>query len=159
MRYFIQFSYFGQAYHGWQKQPNAVTVQAVLEDALSKLVGEKVNTTGAGRTDTGVHAKIMYAHFDMAATKDTKKLTERLNAFLPDDIAVQDIFKVDAEAHSRFNATERTYEYYICNNKNPFYKDSAYYVHQTLDLERMNRAASLLIGKKANMSRTMLIPS
>ena len=104
--------------------------------------------TGAGRTDTGVHAKIMYAHFDIAAMKDINELNHRLNAFLPDDIAVQGIFEVGVAAHARFDATERTYEYYICSSKNPFYKDSAHYIHHKLDLERMNQAASLLIGKK-----------
>lgn len=148
MRYFIQFSYFGQAYHGWQKQPNAITVQEVLEGALSKLIREKVNMTAAGRTDAGVHAKIMYAHFDANSIKAINDLAHRLNAFLPDDIAVQQITDVDPEAHARFDATKRTYEYWICNSKNPFYKDTAHYIHHKLDVERMNQAASLLIGKK-----------
>ncbi len=146
MRYFIQFSYFGQAYHGWQNQPNAITVQEVLEDALSKLVREKTSMMGAGRTDAGVHAKVMYAHFDMDIIPDIPDLINRLNAFLPDDISVKKILEVKEEAHARFDAIQRTYEYWVCNNKNPFYKDSAYYVHLKLDLDLMNEAAALLIG-------------
>ena len=148
MRYFIQFSYFGQAYHGWQNQPNAITVQEVLEDALSKLVREEISMMGAGRTDTGVHAKVMYAHFDMDFIPDIPDLVHRLNAFLPDDIAVQQIIEVTQEAHARFDATQRTYEYWICNNKNPFFKDSAHYIHLKLNLTLMNQAAALLIGKQ-----------
>lgn len=148
MRYFIQFSYFGQAYHGWQNQPNAITVQEVLEDALSKLVREKISMMGAGRTDTGVHAKVMYAHFDMDFIPDIPDLVHRLNAFLPDDIAVQQIIEVTQEAHARFDATQRTYEYWICNNKNPFFKDSAHNIHLKLNLTLMNQAAALLIGKQ-----------
>ena len=147
MRYFIQFSYFGQAYHGWQNQPNAITVQEVLEDALSKLVREEISMMGAGRTDTGVHAKVMYAHFNMDFVSDIPDLVYRLNAFLPDDIAVQQIIEVTQEAHARFDATQRTYEYWICNDKSPFCKDSAHYVHLKLDLDLMNTAAALLIGK------------
>jgi tRNA pseudouridine38-40 synthase len=148
LRYFIQFSYFGKAYHGWQKQPNAITVQEVLEDALSKLLREEVITTGAGRTDAGVHAKIMYAHFDIAVIKNPNDLVYRLNAFLPDDIAVQNIIEVGPEAHARFDATQRTYEYWIYTEKNPFYKDASHYIYKKLDLSRMNQGASLLIGKK-----------
>lgn len=148
MRYFIQFSYFGQAYHGWQNQPNAITVQEVLEGALTKLVREKVSMTGAGRTDAGVHAKEMYAHFNMDLIKDIPDLVHRLNAFLPDDIAVQQIIQVNPEAHARFDAVERTYEYWICNVKSPFYRDSAHYIRQKLNIDLMNQAAELLVGKR-----------
>lgn len=148
MRYFIQFSYFGKAYHGWQNQPNAVTVQEVLEETLSKLVRKKIRMTGAGRTDAGVHAKEMYAHFDMDFIKNIPDLVHRLNAFLPDDIAVLQIIQVEEEAHARFDATERTYEYWVCNVKNPFYKDNAHYVRRDLNLDLMNQAATLLIGRK-----------
>lgn len=145
MRYFIRFSYFGKRYHGWQNQPNGVTVQQVLEQALSQLLTVSVSLTGAGRTDAGVHAKEMYAHFDGESIADTQNLTYRLNAFLPDDIAVQDIFRVPDRVHTRFDALERTYEYWIVQEKNPFLRDSAHYVRQSLDVGRMNEAAGILL--------------
>ncbi|MFS4456109.1 tRNA pseudouridine(38-40) synthase TruA [Maribacter sp. 2304DJ31-5] len=148
MRYFIQFSYFGQAYHGWQNQPNAVTVQSVLEDTLSKLLRSKIEVVGAGRTDAGVHAKEMFAHFDFDKIDNGTELIYRLNSFLPKDIAVQKIIEANNDAHARFAAASRSYEYWVCNHKNPFYKDTAHFVKQELDLEAMNRAAILLMGRK-----------
>lgn len=145
MRYFIQFSYFGKAYHGWQNQPNAITVQEVLEKALSTLLREKVEVTGAGRTDTGVHAKEMFAHFDFDNIHDRAELIYRLNAFLPEDIAVQHIHRMKPEAHARFDAVERSYEYWLVREKNPFYTDHAHLVKYPLDMGAMNRAASLLL--------------
>ncbi len=148
MRYFVSFSYFGKHYHGWQKQPNAITVQEILEDALSRLLGESILIIGAGRTDTGVHAKQMCAHFDFSILTDLDHLTYRLNAFLPKDIAVQSIVKVKDEAHVRFDATARTYEYWIVQDKNPFYLYHAYYVKHPLAIEKMNEAAQVLLGYK-----------
>lgn len=148
MRYFIEFSYFGKAYHGWQKQPNAITVQEVLEDAMSKLLRNKTDLVGAGRTDTGVHARQMFAHFDYENIYDLQELIYRLNAFLPSDISVIDIKKVQPDAHARFHALQRTYEYYIVTKKNPFLNDSAHYIFQELDMAKMNEAAELLLGKK-----------
>ncbi len=148
MRYFIQFSYFGKAYHGWQNQPNALTVQEVLEHALSKLLKVPVSLMGAGRTDTGVHAKQMFAHFDYEGMDNIPELIYRLNSFLPTDIAVQKIFEVSTEAHARFHATSRTYAYYISKTKNPFCVDSTYFVKQELDIQQMNSAAQLLLGKQ-----------
>lgn len=148
MRYFIQFSYNGKAYHGWQNQPNAITVQQVLEEALSTLLRKKVTMMGAGRTDAGVHAKAMFAHFETLEISNTTDLIFRLNAFLPDDIAVQKIFEVNADAHARFDATARTYEYWITQEKNPFFTDYAHYVKQELDVKKMNEAAALLIDYK-----------
>lgn len=145
MRYFIRFSYFGKAYHGWQNQPNAITVQEVLEKALSTLLREKIEVVGAGRTDTGVHAKEMFAHFDFDSISDLEELTYRLNAFLPDDIAIQEIKKVKADAHARFDAVERAYEYWVVQQKNPFYFDFAHLVTQNLDVASMNIAASYLL--------------
>ena len=145
MRYFIVFSYLGKSYHGWQNQPNAITVQEVLEDSLTKLIGEPIAVTGAGRTDAGVHAKEMFAHFDFEEELDLTDLVYRLNAFLPEDIATQDIFNVLDDAHARFDAYERTYEYWITQKKNPFYKDSAHYVKLPLDLAAMNEAATLFL--------------
>ena len=145
MRYFIVFSYFGKSYHGWQSQPNAITVQEVLEDSLSKLLREGITVVGAGRTDTGVHAKQMYAHFDFDGEIKLDDLMFRLNAFLPEDIAVFGIHPVHKDAHARFDATERTYEYWITQRKNPFYLDQAYYVKHALDIDAMNKAAKLIM--------------
>jgi len=145
LRYFVQFSYFGERYHGWQKQPNAVTVQAVLQDAFSKLLRSETPLTGAGRTDAGVHAKQMYAHFDATEITDLADLTYRLNAFLPDAIAVKEITPVHSKAHARFDAIQRTYEYWISQQKNVFLSDRAYYVKQSLHVESMNAAAKLLL--------------
>ena len=145
MKYFIQFSYFGTAYHGWQKQPNAVTVQSVLEDAFSKLLRNGISLMGAGRTDTGVHARQMYAHFDAEPITNVADLVYRLNAFLPDDIAVQKILEVKEDAHARFDATARTYEYWVTQEKNVFLANRAYYVRHPLDVAKMNSAAMLLL--------------
>jgi tRNA pseudouridine38-40 synthase len=144
LRYFIEFSYFGKAYHGWQRQPNALTVQQVLEEAFTTLVGMPVALTAAGRTDTGVHARHMMAHADMAAVEDCAGLVYRLNSLLPDDIAVMQIKSVVPEAHARFDALERTYEYWVVQEKDPFYRDLAYYLRYPLDLDLMNQAAVLL---------------
>ncbi len=144
MRYFIQFSYFGKAYHGWQNQPNAITVQEVLEKAMSTLLRYKVEVVGAGRTDAGVHAKEMFAHFDFGAINDLTELSYRLNAFLPDDIAVQSITTVKDDAHARFDANQRTYEYWLVQEKNPFYFDHAHFVKQPLDVDAMNQSAQFL---------------
>lgn len=148
LRYFIQFSYFGQSYHGWQNQPNAITVQEVLEGVLSKLLRTKIEITGAGRTDSGVHAREMFGHFDCINIEDVTDLLYRINAFLPDDIAVQKIVQVKDDAHARFDALERSYEYWISPTKNPFLKDTAYYVKSSLDLHLMNQACKLLLGKQ-----------
>ena len=148
MRFFIQFSYLGKAYHGWQNQPNALTVQEVLENAMSKILNSPISVMGAGRTDTGVHAKEMYAHFDIEQLTKTPELLFRLNSYLPNDIAVQRIFEVKDDAHARFNATARTYEYHISKTKNPFIMDMAHFIWKDLDLVKMNTAAEFLIGKK-----------
>ncbi|RDY60848.1 tRNA pseudouridine(38-40) synthase TruA [Flagellimonas nanhaiensis] len=144
MRYFIRFSYLGKAYHGWQKQPNAITVQEVLENGLSTLLRSNTEIVGAGRTDTGVHAKEMYAHFDYEPIADKNDLVYRLNAFLPEDISVYGIHKMQENAHARFDAVERTYEYWVVQSKNPFYKDLAHFARYPLDIESMNAAASFL---------------
>jgi len=145
LRYFVQFSYNGKAYHGWQNQPNAVSVQQVLEKAFSTVLRTKIALVGAGRTDAGVHAKQMFAHFEVEGLKDNSDLVYKLNAFLPDDIAVQEIIAVQSEAHARFDATERTYEYWITQHKNPFYIDASYFVKHPLDVVKMNEAAALLL--------------
>jgi len=148
LRYFVQFSYFGKPYHGWQKQPNAITVQQVLEKALSTLLRHPVETVGAGRTDTGVHAKQMFAHFETNDIADRTNLVYRLNALLPKAIAVRRIFEVSDDAHARFDAVSRTYEYWIVQEKNPFYSDRAHFIKHPLDMERMNEGAAVLFTYK-----------
>mgnify|MGYP000545039876 CR=1 FL=1 len=145
MRYFIEFSYFGKGYHGWQRQPNAITVQQVLEETFSTLAGDEISFVAAGRTDTGVHAKQMYAHFESDRIENVVNLIFRLNSFLPDDISVKRIFEVPSEAHARFDAIERTYEYWMVQQKNPFYLDSAHYINRQLDIQKMNEAAKIMI--------------
>ena len=144
MRYFLSLSYFGDAYHGWQRQPNAVTVQEVVVHALSTLLRSPIALVGAGRTDTGVHAREIYAHFDTDA-QVPEDLVHRLNRFLPGDIAVNHLTIVPEEAHARFSAVARTYEYYIVRRKDPFYRDRAYLVTRPLDVEAMNRAAEMIM--------------
>ncbi|MGJ8736487.1 tRNA pseudouridine(38-40) synthase TruA [Zobellia laminariae] len=148
MRYFIEFSYLGKDYHGWQNQPNAITVQEVLEKAFFTLLREPVALVGAGRTDAGVHAKQMFAHFNFDEIKDVQLFVYRLNALLPEAIAVQDIFAVNEHAHARFDAEERTYEYWVLQDKNPFYGDFAHYIKHPLDVDAMNKAAELLLEFK-----------
>src|SRR5690606_1596016 len=144
MRYFIEFSYHGKNYFGYQIQPREITVQQELEKALSTLLREEIKTTGAGRTDTGVHAKKMYAHFD-TETAVEDNLTYRLNSFLPQDIAVSRIFKVRDDLHARFDASFRTYEYYISLAKDPFSQDFSWQIrNRTLDIGKMNEACQIL---------------
>jgi tRNA pseudouridine38-40 synthase len=145
LRFFIELSYNGKAYHGWQNQPNAISVQQVLEHALSKLLQENISIMGAGRTDTGVHASQMFAHFDIEKSFDIPTLLFKLNSFLPNDIAVHDIFQVKDSAHTRFNAISRTYQYKIALKKNPFLYDYAYHIFFPLDVEKMNAACQILL--------------
>ncbi|MGD1945443.1 MAG: tRNA pseudouridine(38-40) synthase TruA [Croceivirga sp.] len=145
MRYFIEFSYHGKAYHGWQNQPNVISVQAVLEKALSTLLRDDIAVLGAGRTDAGVHAKQMFAHFDYTQELDTNKMLLRLNAFLPNDIMVKSLRSVVPEAHARFDATERTYEYWVVREKNPFLYDFAHLVFRPIQISRMNEAANIMM--------------
>ena len=146
MRYFIVFSYDGTNYHGWQEQPNAVTVQQQLNEALATILRTPVVTTGAGRTDTGVHARMMVAHFDTELDV-TADLAEKLNRLLPPDIAVSRVSKVDERAHARFDATSRTYHYDIVTGKDPFNDRFATRIYYNLDFNRMNEAAKYLLGQ------------
>lgn len=146
MRYFIEFSYNGTNYHGWQIQPNAITVQEVLNKNLSLLLKEEIYTIGAGRTDTGVHAKQMYAHFDSSSTFDLQLLAHKLNALLPKDVAIHQIIAVSTDAHARFDATSRTYQYHIHTQKNVFNKDLSWQYLYPLDIFKMNQAAQLLLN-------------
>ena len=142
MRYFIYLSYDGSRYHGWQIQPNGISVQEVLNGALSTLLRQPIEVTGAGRTDAGVNASLMVAHFDTVHQADDE-LVRRLNKFLPQDIAVEKIVPVRADAHARFSATSRTYHYYIVTEKSPF-EPYAYRYPLPLDFEKMNEAAQTL---------------
>ena len=148
MRYFIELSYNGSAYHGWQNQPNALSVQEVTEKVLSTLLKTSISTMAAGRTDTGVHAKQMFAHFDYENDLDATDLVFKLNSFLPKDVVIHDIFKVKEEAHSRFNAISRTYLYRIALKKNAFTNNDTFYVRQTLDIENMMEATKILFQYK-----------
>lgn len=143
MRYFIYLSYDGARYHGWQIQPNGISVQEVLNKALSTLLREPIEVTGAGRTDAGVNASLMVAHFDCQQTTDNGQLTYRLNKLLPPDIVIHKIQQVKDDAHARFSATSRTYHYYIITEKSPF-EPYAYRFPQPIDFDRMNEAAQTL---------------
>lgn len=146
MRYFIKLAYNGTNYHGWQFQPNASSVQETMNKAFSVILNSEVNLMGAGRTDTGVHAKEMYAHFDLEKPFDISNTIHKLNSFLPKDIVIYDIFPVADDAHARFDATKRTYEYHINTFKDAFLQEQSWYFHQKLDLELMNQAAKLLFN-------------
>ena len=145
MRFFIELSYKGTNYHGWQVQPNANTVQAEINKALSLILNAKIEVSGAGRTDAGVHAKQMFAHFDYDAEFDFHTTIIKLNSFLANDIAVCSLFKVRDEASSRFDALSRIYHYNIVQQKSPFNK-TAYFVHKPLDVKQMNLACQFLLG-------------
>ena len=145
MRYFITLSYDGTRFHGWQIQPNGISVQGELQRGLSLLLREEVQITGAGRTDAGVHAKMMVAHFDTELEVDCKQLTYKLNKLLPQDIAVQKIEQVNKELHARFSAISRTYYYYIHTEKSPFYRHYSCELHYPLDFDKMNKAARMLL--------------
>ena len=144
MRYFIEFAYKGTYYHGWQIQPNAISVQQILNQALSIILKIDINLVGAGRTDTGVHAKQMFAHFDFDESIEKDFLIYKLNSYLPKDIAVLDFYKVSNNAHARFNATKRTYEYHIHTQKNAFDSDDSYYFKNNLNIDLMNKACQIL---------------
>lgn len=144
MRYFIEFSYNGKNYFGYQIQPNDISVQEELEKALSTILREPIKTTGAGRTDTGVHAKKMFAHFETEQVL-SNQLKHKMNSFLPADISIKRIFPVRDDFHARFDATFRTYEYYISLEKNPFTQDSAWQLwRRNIDVEKMNEACKIL---------------
>ncbi len=148
MRYFIKLSYNGAAYHGWQIQPDAISVQEVIEKGLSTLLNEKISIMGAGRTDTGVHATEMYTHFDTTVDLEGSNIVYKLNSILPKDVAIHTIFKVDDEAHSRFDALSREYLYRVSLTKNAFTFNNVFFVKQKLDIDKMNKAAKILFEYK-----------
>lgn len=144
-RYFVEFAYHGAAYHGWQKQTNATTVQAIMEDVLSKLLAEETQLIAAGRTDTGVHARQMWAHFDTPEKlSSSEQFAFRLNAFLPADIAVKRVCAVPEDAHARFSATKRSYRYYVHYKKSPFLSDRSWYLRKRPNTDKMDEAAELI---------------
>jgi tRNA pseudouridine38-40 synthase len=146
MRYFVTFSYDGTRYHGWQIRSNGDSVQARLQGALSTLLRQEIGVTGAGRTDAGVHARMMVAHFDYDGALDCTQLAYKLNRLLPYDIAVEKVEPVSEEMHARFSATSRTYHYYIHTTKDPFCRAYSCELHYPLDFQKMNEAGLLLTG-------------
>lgn len=149
MRYFLELSYSGKAYNGWQIQNNAPSVQQTLQEALSTILRVPTGVVGAGRTDTGVHAARYVAHFDADCPLDEpQRFCYHLNAILPGDIAVQDVRRVRDDAHARFDAVEREYKYYVSPRKDPFRREMVYQLIMPLDLNRMNEAAETLLGRQ-----------
>ena len=147
MRYLLELSYNGTNYHGWQIQSNSITVQEVIEKALSVILNQKTQVVGAGRTDAGVHAAYFCLHFDYSNSIDDQKgFIYKLNSYLRSDIYVINILKVSDDFHARFDALTRTYQYKLTTTKNPFLKDQAYYIRKNLDFSKMNLAALKLFN-------------
>ncbi len=147
-RYFIRLAFDGTAYNGWQMQANAISVQQVLQDALSTVLRKGIKITGAGRTDTGVHARQYFSHFDIEtflALDECRQLTQSLNGLLPKDIAVQEVFPVVNGLHARFSAVLRTYEYLMSHHKDPFLVNRAWFNYQHFDVELMNKGAAIMM--------------
>ena len=146
-RYFIELSYKGTSYNGWQIQPNARSVQQTIQEALFMILQEQVKLVGAGRTDTGVHASFYVAHFDTMSSNDLsdKNFSYHLNLILPKDIAIQKVYQVSEDIHARFSAKSREYKYYIQTRKNSFTVDTAMVLTMSLNIENMQKAASLLL--------------
>ena len=144
-RYFIYLAYNGKEFCGWQIQPNGISVQATIEQALSVLLQMPIAITGAGRTDAGVHARMMVAHADLPLNmEEIPNLLERLNGILPKSIVIDKIIPVNSDAHARFDALSRTYQYYITDRKNPFQYELMYKVKKMPDISKMNEAAAIL---------------
>ena len=149
MRFFLEFSYAGTHYHGWQRQPNALSVQEVVEEALSTLLKKETPLVAAGRTDAGVHARQMFAHFDSnGKAGEEQSLVCQLNQFLPNDLVIHSLRAVKTDAHARFDAISRTYEYHISKEKTAFENDLHYQINKPLDFELMNAAAQILLEYK-----------
>jgi tRNA pseudouridine38-40 synthase len=144
MRYFLRLSFDGTSYHGWQVQKNAHTVQAELNNALKTLFRKDIETLGCGRTDTGVHAKKFFVHFDFDEINDLNAVVHQLNSILPPSIAIHSVFIVDEKSHARFSATSRTYQYSLYHSKNPFLRDRSYYFPGQLDVVKMNEISENL---------------
>ncbi|MAJ51072.1 MAG: tRNA pseudouridine(38-40) synthase TruA [Flammeovirgaceae bacterium] len=145
MRFFLEISYDGSRYHGWQYQPNAISIQETIEKALGDLLGTKTPIVGSGRTDTGVHASCQIAHFD-AENIDNEKLKFKLNSYLPREIAIHNIHSVTQEAHARFDAISRSYVYYMHLDKNPFKVGTSYYLRAPVSLSSVTAACTILLN-------------
>lgn len=146
MRYFFEISYHGKNYAGWQSQSNALGIQAVVEDALNKILRAEIKIVGSGRTDTGVHCVQQFFHTDIEQQFDPAHLIAKLNSFLPFDLSIKSIHAVRSDASARYAAIERTYQYKITLTKNPFMQGMALHLFKPVDIQTMNRAASLLVG-------------
>ena len=151
MRYFLQLSYNGKNYAGWQRQQNAISVQEVIEENLSKILREKIEIVGCGRTDAGVHANQYYAHFDINSENITTELPDnflhRINSMLPEEISISEIFEVKPDLHARFDAENRTYKYFIHFQKNPFLEAQSFLLNMQPDIEKMNICIAQLFGE------------
>lgn len=149
-RFFLEIAYDGTMYHGWQLQHNAISVQQKLNDALETILRSKIETTGAGRTDTGVHAQQLFVHFDVQESliKNVRSFIHSLNSLLPHDISAQNLIPVANQAHARFDATERSYAYYIHFKKDPFLTNRSWQIRDIPDVSLMNAAAQYLLGKQ-----------
>ena len=147
MRYFFEIAYNGKNYAGWQSQANALGVQSMVEEMLGKMFRTEISIMGSGRTDTGVHCEQQFFHVDIPKDLEGSNLIQRLNSFLPKDISIQSIRKVKPDASARYHAVERSYQYRITRKKNPFLEGLAWHYFKTLDIERMNSAASILLGE------------
>lgn len=149
MRYFLKLAYNGAGYHGWQSQPNACSIQQTIEDSLSTVLRHKINLTGAGRTDSGVNARCMYAHFDWEKEiEDQRKFLTSLNRMIGKGIVLQKLIPVAPDAHARFDAISRTYRYFISFEKSPFLSPFSWHSPSFLDIEKMNEGAGLLYGRQ-----------
>ena len=144
MRYFAEVSYHGQNYSGWQIQPNAPTVQALIQNALRQIRGEVVEIVGSGRTDAGVHAAQQFFHMDLEALSNLQDFAYKLNSILPQDIALKQVLPVVDDAHARFDALQRSYQYHIIKHKDPFQHDLSYYYSPTLNLDLMNEGCQYI---------------
>jgi len=145
LRYFVELSYLGKNYHGWQVQPNVITVQEKINSAFSLILGTPIQVMGAGRTDTGVHASQMFVHLDSDLALSNETHLYKLNSVLPDDIAIYNIYQVKDDAHTRFNALQRSYEYKIYLGRDPFQLDTTWqFFKSELNVDNMNKAAAIL---------------
>lgn len=147
MRYFFEISYKGTNYHGWQIQQNAFSVQQAIQEKVKQLLHTNIEIVGSGRTDAGVHAKQQYFHADIGHELDCKDFAYSLDAILPQDISIHSIRKVIPEAHARFSAISRSYQYLIISTKNPFLINEAYLYHKSIDVKKLNAAAKMMIGE------------
>ncbi|PID93301.1 MAG: tRNA pseudouridine(38-40) synthase TruA [Bacteroidetes bacterium] len=151
-RYVLHLAYNGKAYHGWQRQPGAISVQEVMEECLQRLVEKEINVVGAGRTDTGVHAADFYLHFDTVSPlppgEEAQQLLFKINRFLPGDIVVYGLFRAATDFHARFSALSRQYVYRIARVRDPFAQDFSHEIYGPLDVEAMNRACEILFAYK-----------